>query len=52
MSIYCSKCGNVDKFFMKNKWEKVGICGEMVLLLNHTAAVEQQQVYFLQNYRG
>ena len=52
MSIYCSKCGNVDKFFIKNKWEKVGICGELVLLLNHKAAVEQQHLHFLQIYRG
>ena len=52
MSIYCSKCGNVDKYFNKNKWEKVGNCGEMVLLLNHKAAVEQQLIYFLKIYSG
>lgn len=52
MSISCSKCGNVDKFLWKKKWENVGNCGKMVLLLNHKAAVEQQSLHFLINFRG
>lgn len=39
MSIPCSKYGNVEIFFLKNKWEKVGECGKLVLLLNYETVV-------------
>lgn len=41
MSAYCSKCGNVEKKNLKNKWEKVGECGNLVLLLNYETVINQ-----------
>jgi hypothetical protein len=49
MSTLCSKCGNVENFFLKNKWEKVGECGNLVLLLNHETVISYQQVLKTEN---